>query len=52
VLLVLPTGAWRVEDLVAEGRADVTLIASWAASSSPLLERADPLLARVAISPR
>src|SRR5690348_14965154 len=49
VLLVLPAGAWRVEELVAEGRADVTSIASWAASSSPPRERVDPLRARVAI---
>ena len=44
-----PVEPWRVEEPVAAGRADVTLIASWAASSSPPRERVDPFRARVAM---
>jgi hypothetical protein len=47
-----PLELGRAEVLVAAGRADVTSIASWAASSSPPRERVDPLRARVAIAPR
>jgi hypothetical protein len=47
-----PVEPWRAAGLGAAGRADVTSIASWAASSSPPRERVDPFRARVAITPR